>query len=199
MKQVLVTYATMAGSTAEVAETIGETLNELGFQVDLKPVASVDELMGYDAVVVGGPMILGWHRAARRFLRRHRQELEATPFALFATAMSLTESKAGSLGNLPVFVDNKLASPPEKPSQLSIKERYATVSNYARPMLRSVNPAKPVSVAFFGGRLNYGRLKWWAVLLAIMLVGAQAGDKRNSEAIESWAKDLPTKLGLTGP
>jgi hypothetical protein len=48
----------------------------------------------------------------------------------------------------------------------------------------------------FGGRLNYGRLKWWAVLFALVLVRAQAGDKRNWEAINKWASSLPEVLGL---
>ena len=32
---------------------------------------------GYDAVVVGGPMIMGWHKDARKYLKRHRDQLGA--------------------------------------------------------------------------------------------------------------------------
>jgi menaquinone-dependent protoporphyrinogen oxidase len=64
MKQVLVTYATMAGSTAEVAKVIGEELEKSGLQVEVLPINQVHDLGGYDGVIVGGPMIMGWHRAA---------------------------------------------------------------------------------------------------------------------------------------
>lgn len=196
MKKILVTYATMAGSTAEVAEAVYETLAAEGYAPDLKPLQDVANVEGYDAVVLGGPMILGWHREARRFLRAHSSALGHIPFALFATAMSLTETGTRALDGVEIYIDEKLAQSPADPSRMTLRERYASVSNYLRPILRSARPAKPTSVAFFGGRLNYGRLKWWAVLFAILIVRAQAGDKRNWESIRAWAKSLPAELGL---
>jgi menaquinone-dependent protoporphyrinogen oxidase len=193
---ILVTYATMAGSTAEIAQSIGDTLAEAGLSVDVLPIRSVDDLQGYSAVVVGAPMILGWHREARRFLRRHRSILETIPFAIFTTAMSLTQTKQESVDGIPVLIDEKLAKPPANPARLSFRERYASLTNYIRPIRRAAFPAKPVSIAFFGGRLNYGRLKWWAVLFAMLLVQAQAGDKRNWEVINRWARELPDLLGV---
>ena len=65
MKKVLVAHATMAGSTVEVAQAVGEELVRSGLQVEVWPIGEVSGLRGYDAVVVGAPMILGWHRAAR--------------------------------------------------------------------------------------------------------------------------------------
>jgi menaquinone-dependent protoporphyrinogen oxidase len=196
VKKILVTYATMAGSTAEVAEAVCEALAAEGCAPDLKPLQAVADIEGYDAVIIGGPMILGWHRHARRFLRAHSSALAHIPFALFATAMSLTETDARRLNGVGIYIDEKLAEPPAEPSRLTIRERYASVSNYLRPILRSARPAKPTSVAFFGGRLNYGRLTWWAVLFAMLIVRAQAGDKRNWESIRAWAKGLPAELGV---
>jgi menaquinone-dependent protoporphyrinogen oxidase len=195
MKRVLVAYATMAGSTAEVAEAIGETLAKQGYAIELRIIDDVDHLTGYDAIVVGGPMILGWHRVSRRFLRRNRSVLKTVPFALFATAMRLTEDDQSQLP-IPIFIDEKLAKPPQSSSRLSVRDRYAQVSNYARPMLRASRPAKPASIAFFGGRLYFGRLKWWAVLFALLIVRGQAGDKRNWEAIRAWARGLPELFGF---
>ncbi|MGD2058231.1 MAG: flavodoxin domain-containing protein [Anaerolineales bacterium] len=196
MKKILVTYATMAGSTAEVADAINKSLTEKGYMLDLMPIQDVANLESYDAVVVGGPMILGWHRLARRFVRKHSAALAHIPFAVFATAMSLTESNQDSIDGIPVFIDERLAKPPSDPARLTLRERYASLANYRRPILRAAHPAKPSSIAMFGGRLNYGRLKWWAVLFALVLVRAQAGDKRNWEAINKWASSLPEVLGL---
>ena len=66
MKRILVTYATMAGSTADVAKTVGDEIAKSGAQVDVLPLGEVKDLAAYDGVVVGAPMIMGWHRAARR-------------------------------------------------------------------------------------------------------------------------------------
>lgn len=197
MTKILVTYATMAGSTAEIARSIGDSLGEAGYAVDVLAMQSADDLQAYDAIVVGGPMILGWHREARRFLRRHRSTLEGIPFAVFATAMSLTQTDQQAIGGVPIFIDEKLAKSASHPTRKTLRERYASLTNYVRPIRRAARPADPVSIAFFGGRLNYGRLKWWAVLFAMLIVRAQAGDKRNWEAINRWAGDLPEALGLT--
>ncbi len=50
---ILVTYASRAGSTAGVAETIGRTLAECGAMVDVRPVKQVSDLSAYRAVVAG--------------------------------------------------------------------------------------------------------------------------------------------------
>ncbi len=106
-------------------------------------------------------------------------------------AMSLTRSGEESLNGMPLVIDPNLPKPPVKTGKLTLKERYARVSNYARPILAAVRPARPVSLAFFGGRLDYGRLKWWAVLFAMVIIQAPAGERRNWEAIRAWAAGLP--------
>jgi menaquinone-dependent protoporphyrinogen oxidase len=42
--KILVTYASRAGSTAEIAEAIGRTLSEGGAQVDVLPMNDVKDL-----------------------------------------------------------------------------------------------------------------------------------------------------------
>ncbi|GAA4711506.1 flavodoxin domain-containing protein [Phytohabitans rumicis] len=49
---VLVSYATTGGSTAEIAEWIAEELRVAGLAVAVRPAAEVDDLAGYDAVVL---------------------------------------------------------------------------------------------------------------------------------------------------
>jgi menaquinone-dependent protoporphyrinogen oxidase len=54
--------------------------------VDLRPVAAVRDLKGYDAVVVGSALYLGhWLRPARRFVREHASALRARPVWLFSS------------------------------------------------------------------------------------------------------------------
>lgn len=193
MKKILVTYATMAGSTAEVARAVAEEVAAQGLQVDLLPLDDVQALDGYSGVVVGGPMIMGWHREASRFLRRNRDAWQTTPLAVFVTAMSLTETGERSVDGLPVTVDEGLPKAPNREGRLSFRERYARLGNYLRPILKA---ARPASVAVFGGRLEYGRLPWWAVLFAMFIIQASPGDLRNWEAIRAWAADLPATMDL---
>lgn len=190
MGKILVAYATMAGSTAEVAQAVGEELSRGGLQVEVLPMGEVRDLTPYAGVVVGGPMIMGWHRGALKFLKKHRSSFQHKPLAVFVMAMSLTQTGETSVGDVEVNLDENLPKPPIRTDRLSFKERYARLSNYLQPIIRATRPTKPVSISVFGGRLEYGRLKWWAVLFAMLIIQAPAGDRRNWTAIRGWAAGL---------
>ena len=194
MNKILVAFATMAGSTMQVAEAVGEEIAKSGAQVDVLPISEIEHLQAYDGVVVGGPMIMGWHRKALRFLKKHRKAVQKIPLAVFVMAMSLTETDETPAEGVMVIIDEKLPKPPENKAELSFRERYARPSKYLAPILRATRPVKPVSIGVFGGWLEYGRLKWWAVLFAMLVIQALAGDRRNWEMIRAWAAELPAAL-----
>jgi menaquinone-dependent protoporphyrinogen oxidase len=86
---VLVAYASKHGSTREVAQSIAETFQEQGLDVDVREAELVDDVASYDAVLLGGALYTGrLHADARRFLRRHRTELAQRPLAIFAMGPS---------------------------------------------------------------------------------------------------------------
>jgi menaquinone-dependent protoporphyrinogen IX oxidase len=191
MKKILVTYVTNSGSTAEVAKAVMEEIQKSGAQAELRPVSEAGELAFYSAVVLGAPMILGWHRSALTFLRKNKVALAKKPLAVFVTCMSLTDTGETNFRGVPVVVDENLPQTPQNPSRLNFKERYSRVSNYLRPILNACR-VKPVSVGVFGGQLNYSHLEWWAMIFVVLILQAKAGDRRNWNTIRSWAGSLPT-------
>jgi menaquinone-dependent protoporphyrinogen oxidase len=191
MKRILITYATLSGTTVEVAQAIGEEITKKGPQVDVLPLEKVASLDGYDGVVLGGPMIMGWHRSALGFLRKNRKVLSRIPLAIFVMAMSLTKTSDTSIESVQLYIDSNLPKPPIREGHLTFREDYANVVNYARPILNASGPARPLSIGFFGGRLDYGRLAWWAVIFVMLVIQAPAGDRRNWPAIRAWAAGIP--------
>lgn len=190
MEKILVTYATNAGSTAKIAEAVAAELAKSA-QVDILPLEKVTKLEGYSAVVLGAPMILGWHRGAQAFLKRNQAALSQKKVAIFVTCVNLTKTDQASLKGVPLFVDEKLAKAPKNPARLSIKENYSTPKNYLSPILKLV---RPVSIGLFGGSLQYFSMKWWQVPFVMFVIQAAPGDKRNWKAISEWASQLTGKF-----
>lgn len=187
-------YSTNSGSTADVAQAVAEELNKYGHTAEVSLVANVNNLTGYDAVVIGAPMIFGWHGNARRFVKQFRAQLAEKKTAYFACAARLTRVENESIPQLSLILDPNLASTPEIPGRLTIKERFTTLGYYLKPMLQAAPQVKLVSVAFFKGSLQMYRLKWWQAAFVMIVVQAPAGDGRDWEFIRSWAKSLAENL-----
>jgi menaquinone-dependent protoporphyrinogen IX oxidase len=186
--KVLVAFATNAGSTEEVADAITKTLGEENLEVDLSRITEVGSLEAYDAVLVGAPMIVGWHKQAQRFIRRNRRALGAKKVAYFITALNLVETKEPVPSSIPLFLDPSLVKEPKNKDRLNMKEKHATVASYIRPMSRRAPGVKPLSIGIFGGKLDYTKLKFLPMLFVMLVIGAQPGDFRNWDALKEWAR-----------
>ena len=103
---ILVMYATRFGSTEEVAEAITETLREGGHTVDCQPVAEVQSLDGYGAVVLGSAVNhANWLPPAIDFVRKHQEALNHIPVALFTVHIQNTGDDAMSVQKRLAYLD----------------------------------------------------------------------------------------------
>jgi menaquinone-dependent protoporphyrinogen oxidase len=89
--RVLVTYASRHGATADIAEVIAGVLTEdrgrdRARRVEVVPVEEVEDVTGYDAVLLGSAVYVGrWTKPARSFVRRNLAALRARPVWLFSS------------------------------------------------------------------------------------------------------------------
>lgn len=197
-RKILIAYTTNAGTTAEVAQAVGDELaKDARLTVDVKQLEEVESLEPYSAVVVGAPMIFGWHRGARKFIKKHQDSLSRLPVAYFVTAMNLTKTDETSLEGVPLSVDPVVAKPVKKTGHLTFKERYSLPANYLRPILKSAPKVKPVAVAFFGGKLAMYRMKWWQVLFVLIFIQTQQGGSHNMPFIREWAASLRDRFAAS--
>ena len=195
MKKVLVGYITHSGTTRDVAEAVAEEITNKGVNAEAVALDQVKDTSVYDAVVIGAPMIIGWHRDAIKYLKKHKADLQHKPLALFMTGMSLVDSPKPDLSGVDIHIDEKLSVPPQKPGRLNPKEAFSTVKNYLAPVTK-VTPQSLASIAIFGGRLDMYRLKWYDALFVMLVVGAKPGEKRNWPDIRAWAAGMPAQLKL---
>ena len=83
---VLVAYGTTGGSTAEIAGWIAEELRTAGLDVRLLAAGAVDDVAGYEALVLGAAMYAaGWHADARKFAKRFAGRFAGRPVWLFSS------------------------------------------------------------------------------------------------------------------
>ncbi len=84
--RVLVAYGTKRGGTEGLARAVGQGLEEAGHVVDVLPAQRVESLDRWEAVVVGGALYAWfWQRDARRFVKRHVEELQQLPVYFFSS------------------------------------------------------------------------------------------------------------------
>jgi len=164
--KILITYASRAGSTAEIAEAIGKTLSQGGTQVGVLPMQDVKDLSVYRAVVAGSAIRSSkWLPEAMQFVRTHRTVLSQKPFATFTVCITLAMSN-------------------------SDQYRHA-VAAWIQPVRAQV---KPVSEGLFAGMLDFNKLplNWDTVKLrAVVALGIfPKDDRRDWKAIHTWAESI---------
>jgi menaquinone-dependent protoporphyrinogen oxidase len=82
----LVAYGSKYGSTAGIANAIGDTLRACGLDADVQAAADVRMIESYDVVIVGGGLYVGrWHRDAVAFVKRFEDDLVDRPTWLFSS------------------------------------------------------------------------------------------------------------------
>jgi menaquinone-dependent protoporphyrinogen oxidase len=164
---ILVTFATIHGSTQQVAEKVAATLREQGLAVDLKPAKQVRSLDPYRAVVLGAPLYMfHWHRDALNFLSKHRAALAHKPVAIFA------------LGPI-----NKVEKEFQDARAMLDKE------------LTKFTWLAPVAIEVMGGKLEPAEFRFPYNLIPAMNK-MPASDIRDWAAIHAWASSLPAKFRL---
>ena len=193
-RRVLVVCATKYGSTAEIAEAVAEELRGAGCEAEVRRADAAGSPKGFDAVVVGGPMIFGWHKDAVRYVKAQRQALAAVPCALFITAASLTEDGKDAVDGVPVVKDAWLVKPARQPGKPGYRERYALPDHYLGDILKEATPVRPKQAAFFAGQLDMQKMNLFEKLFVMLVIRATPGDARHFDAVREWARGLPEVL-----
>jgi menaquinone-dependent protoporphyrinogen oxidase len=166
-KKVLVAYASMHGSTGEVAEVLAKDLCAAGASADIRLVGNVRDLSPYQAVVVGSAIRSDrWLPEATEFVAGHRSILSSIPAAYFLTCLTLAKPSA----EIPTRVDS-----------------------FLDPVREEVPEVTPVSTGLFAGVLDYN--KYGTTIKAVMKYrmwakGVEEGDYRDWRAIHAWADQL---------
>jgi menaquinone-dependent protoporphyrinogen oxidase len=162
-KRVLVAYDSKHGSTATIAETVGDVLCENGFQVDIRLAVTVDEIAAYDAIVLGSPLYYSnFLPGALSFLERHRSILAGKKVAVFAVSTSVDKETGMVNQNVERLVVSSVLS---KFPELQVIEPIGLMPG--KYFFREIFPVEVINLKQTGleepgDLLNFDIVKAWA-------------------------------------
>jgi menaquinone-dependent protoporphyrinogen oxidase len=160
--KVLVATASKHGSTLELAGAIGEALRSRGLDVGEMPVAEVDDVHEYDAVVLGSGIYGGrWLKPAKEFVERNADALAAVPVWLFSS---------GPLGDPPKPVEMPIDAEPMTKAT-GAREHRVFAGSLLKSRLGFAERAMVKAVhAPFGDFRDWDAVQEWAFEIADALV-----------------------------
>ena len=166
--RVLVTYGSKRGGTEGLAHMVADGLRDCGLTVDVLPPSKVRDIVFYDAVVVGGALYaVRWHRAARRFVRKHVAALRQRPTYFFSSGP--LDSSAGSTDIPPVTGVRSLMD-------RTGARGHATFGGQLSPHARGF-PASAMAKKNAGDWRDPVQVRAWALLIARQLQEDTAAPK----------------------
>ena len=164
--KVLVTAASRHGSTAEIAQAIGEVIQSRGFAVTVAPPDKVGALREFDAVVLGSGVYIGhWLAPAIGLADRIDRELPGRPVWLFSS---------GPVGD---------------PSRKLVQQMGADPVDL--PAVLKATRARGHKI--FAGKLDRHNLRG-PQRAALFVFRSLDGDFRDWEGIGSWAQSIADQL-----
>lgn len=164
---VLVAAASRHGSTAEIAQAVGDVLAARGLRVTVLAAEQVDGLEGFDAVVLGSAVYAGhWLDPAKRVAEANRDALAGRPVWLFSS---------GPVGDPSRKMVQKMGTDPAEVSAVM-------TATHAREH------------RMFAGKLDR-RTAGGLQRLALLLFRSLEGDFRDWDAIKGWAQGIADQLG----
>ena len=174
MKNVLIAYATWAGSTHEIAEEIAKTLRKKSFHVDINSTNEVQTLSDYNALILGTSIHAGQTvRGFRKFIRKYYEVLQEKPIALFVSCANMMEDT---------------------------EENRAETMEWLKKAIKGYEELQPISIGLFAGatlttgedfdNLNFLVRKLIIAMEKNMINNFGKSDFRDFEKIRLWADQL---------
>ena len=186
MTTVLVVYASRHGATKGIAERIGEVLRAEGLEAQVASADHEADIGTPDAVVIGSGVYMGsWLQEVVSFIQHHEAELAARPVWLFSSGPLL-----GSTAKMSGDAVEDALGPVDGPGSGG-RKKIEAFSAVAHPRDHRVFPG-----AFDPSDPPRAISERLVRLMPASKGLLPAGDFRDWDAIEAWAREIATSLKL---
>jgi len=165
--RILIAYASTYGSTAEIAEYLGQVLHDMGGEVDVRGVKEITDISSYHNIVIGSATKMDKLLPdAVKFAKTHASDLRNMKTAYFAVGVTMKQDTP---------------------------ESREKVRDFLEPLCQI---QEPISCGLFAGKIDYSKLGFfWKVLASKDKSGLmEEGDFRNWDCIGKWANEIAPAL-----
>lgn len=174
IKKILIAYASVHGSTGEVAEFIGKVLQEHDFDVTVRSVDAVTSVKEYDAFILGSAIHAGmWLTPMSVFFEKFEDQMIGKPVYFFMTCIRVLEPDG----------------------------RQHALANYVHHETMEKLGVRAIGV--FAGKLTWDEIdlqeRWMLSLRydGVEVPGVRNDDFRDWNAIRAWAVNVRAELEKT--
>ena len=167
--RILIVYASKYGSTAEIAEYIGQVLRNMGIEVDVSSVNAVNDISQYENIIIGSATRMDKLLSeAVKFATKNESKLRRMKTAYFIVGVTMKQ-------NTP--------------------ENREKVKGFLEPLCRI---CEPISIGLFAGKLDYNKVGFaWKMMAKADKSGImEEGDFRNWDSIRKWANEIVPAFDL---
>ena len=187
MATVLIVHASLHGSTAGIAERIGDVLANRGLTTFIAPATALTDPKSFDAVVVGGAVYAGsWVKDGTAYLERYADVLATRPTWLFSSGPLRGSTKEPDTA--PADEVEQALGPASGPGSGG-RRRIEALAQRIRPRAHKVfygafDPASPPA------NLPERLIRLMPGSKGIL----PPGDFRDWDTIEAWAAEIAAAL-----
>jgi menaquinone-dependent protoporphyrinogen oxidase len=190
MTKVLVVYGSRHGGTRGIAERIGEVVRAEGLEAVVEAADQAHDVDAADAFVVGSGVYMGgWLNDALDFMRRNQDALAARPTWMFSSG-PLPGSSKGTVDVDPVTNALGPADGPGSGGRKKVEALSAAIHpRDHRVFLGAFDPTDPPRA------LSERFVRMMPTAKDLL----PAGDFRDWEAIDGWAREIAATLASPVP
>ena len=165
-KKILITYASLAGSTKELAEAAREEFRKAGFETEILPVHQMGNVADFDGIFLGSSILAGKIQPkAMKALEQNTAALKTKKLAVFGACMALGNGTA---------------------------EQKKEAENYLE-VVQTILPQAETRV--FAGKMDYSKLNFFLRMMIKNVIKVPEGDYRDFESFRSWTRELAGRWG----
>jgi menaquinone-dependent protoporphyrinogen IX oxidase len=198
MKNALVVFDTVSGSSGEMAEIIRNQMK--GTSVNIIRVDDIKSIDEYDAVIIGSPIRFGGFTAKlKRFIKKYHNELLSKKVILYFSSLYIINLKEEEQPAVTLYIDPTLKIQTISKKDATAMDKTHSIGCYYKTIIKQTMGIVPVAIAFFNGRLDLQKLNFFLrifmKIVTVLTSKERVGEFLNPESVKKGAAVFKREFG----